>query len=62
MGELALYTLPEGQEMVHSPLNDLIDNFYQTDSISRASLNMTKCSVAFNPQKFSNFKQNVHLF
>lgn len=37
-----------------------VDNYYQTDAISRNSLVMAKCSAAFNPSKFSNFKQTVH--
>jgi hypothetical protein len=28
-----------------------------TDSISRASLVMAKCSTSFNPFKFNNFKK-----
>ena len=40
-----------------SPFVDLIDNYYMTDAISRNSIHMAKCSTAFNPVKFSNFKK-----
>ena len=38
-------------------LADLIDDYYKTDSISRNSLIMSKCSAAFNSHKFRNFKK-----
>lgn len=41
----------------NSPLVDLIDNYYMTDSISRNSITMAKCSAAYNPVKFSNFQK-----
>jgi NADH dehydrogenase (ubiquinone) Fe-S protein 1 len=41
----------------NTPLADLIDNYYMTDSISRNSITMAKCSTAFNPVKFSNFQK-----
>ena len=28
-----------------------------TDAISRSSVTMAKCSTAFNPDKFDNFKK-----
>jgi len=31
-----------------------IDNFYKTDSVSNASLVMSKCSSAFNREKMMN--------
>lgn len=40
-----------------TPLVDLLDNYYMTDSISRNSITMAKCSTAFNPVKFSNFQK-----
>jgi NADH dehydrogenase (ubiquinone) Fe-S protein 1 len=40
----------------HNNLSDNIDNFYMTDSISRASPVMAKCSHAFNKKKLRNFK------
>lgn len=43
--------------MEETPLSDLIDNYYMTDSISRNSITMAKCSTAFNPIKFSNFQK-----
>ena len=36
---------------------DPIDNFYMTDSISRNSQVMARCSKEFNPKKFTNFKE-----
>lgn len=33
----------------------MLDNFYKTDCVSRASLVMNKCSAAFNRDKMSNF-------
>ena len=44
-------------ELEETPLCDLIDNYYMTDSISRNSITMAKCSTAFNPVKFSNFQK-----
>lgn len=35
-----------------------IDNFYKTDSVSNASLVMSKASSAFNRQKMSNIYKN----
>ena len=46
--------------MVHLYLQlylHLIDNYYMTDAISRNSITMAKCSTAFNPVKFNNFKK-----
>ena len=36
-----------------SEIKSNIDNFYMTDSVSRNSPTMSKCSVAFNLQKNS---------
>ena len=41
----------------NTPLADLIDNYYMTDSISRNSVTMAKCSTAYNPVKFTNFQK-----
>jgi NADH dehydrogenase (ubiquinone) Fe-S protein 1 len=41
----------------NTPLADLIDNYYMTDSISRNSITMAKCSTAYNPVRFSNFQK-----
>jgi NADH dehydrogenase (ubiquinone) Fe-S protein 1 len=43
--------------IAQTPLQDLIDNYYMTDSISRNSITMAKCSTAFNGAKFSNFQK-----
>lgn len=42
-----------------TPLTDTIDNFYQTDSISRNSNIMARCTKELNPQKQFNFKEHV---
>ena len=55
-GKVASKSWRQG-EIVNSPLEDLIDNYYMTDSISRNSVTMAKCSTAFNPVKFSNFQK-----
>ncbi len=47
----------EEGKLQDTPLEDLIDNYYITDSISRNSVTMAKCSVAFNPVKFTNFQK-----
>ena len=44
-------------EIEETPLADLIDNYYMTDSISRNSITMAKCSTAFNPVKLANFQK-----
>lgn len=36
-------------------ISSTIDNYYKTDSVSKASLVMSKCSSAFNRDKMSNF-------
>mmetsp|Transcript_21499 Transcript_21499/g.23925 ORF Transcript_21499/g.23925 Transcript_21499/m.23925 type:complete len:402 (-) Transcript_21499:36-1241(-) len=43
-------------EMSGTAFEDPIDNFYMTDSISRNSKVMARCTKEFNPVKFSNFK------
>jgi NADH dehydrogenase (ubiquinone) Fe-S protein 1 len=42
-----------------TPLTDNIDNFYQTDAISRNSHVMARCSKELNPVKQFNFKEHV---
>jgi NADH dehydrogenase (ubiquinone) Fe-S protein 1 len=37
-------------------LSDTVDNFYMTDSISRNSHIMARCTAELNPQKETNFK------
>lgn len=44
-------------EIEETPLSDLIDNYYMTDSISRNSITMAKCSTAFNHVKLANFQK-----
>ncbi|CAI2359248.1 unnamed protein product [Moneuplotes crassus] len=44
-------------EMNGTTFEDPIDNFYMTDSISRNSQVMARCSKEFNPKKFTNFKE-----
>ena len=44
-------------EMNGTSFEDPVDNFYMTDSISRHSQVMARCSKEFNPLKFSNFKE-----
>lgn len=41
-------------------LTDAVDNFYMTDSISRNSLVMARCTKELNPDKQVNFKQWVN--
>lgn len=57
--ELAVKAGSRPAQINLTPLEDTIDNFYQTDAISRSSVTMAKCSTAYNHLKFSNFKQNV---
>ena len=42
-----------------TPLVDPVDNFYQTDAISRNSLVMARCTKELNPRKQFNFKEEV---
>lgn len=42
-----------------TPLTDNIDNFYQTDTISKNSLVMARCTKELNPMKQFNFKEHV---
>jgi NADH dehydrogenase (ubiquinone) Fe-S protein 1 len=45
------------EEMNGTTFEDPVDNFYMTDSISRHSQTMARCSKEFNPKKFKNFKE-----
>jgi len=61
-GKIALegqLTTGQDVQMELTPLNDQLDNYYQSDAISRSSTTMAKCTAAFNPVKFSNFKSQV---
>mmetsp|Transcript_44007 Transcript_44007/g.42586 ORF Transcript_44007/g.42586 Transcript_44007/m.42586 type:complete len:338 (-) Transcript_44007:23-1036(-) len=42
-----------------TPLTDNVDNFYMTDSISRNSHVMARCTQELNPKKQFNFKEHV---
>jgi len=44
----------------NSLLTDAVDNFYMTDSISRNSHIMARCTKELNPAKETNFKQWVN--
>jgi len=55
-GEYGVKSLKVPEKMNLSPIVDNIDNYYQTDAISRSSVTMAKCSTAFNIHKFSNFR------
>lgn len=51
---------PRGDAKLNStPLTDNVDNFYQTDSISRNSQVMARCTKELNPKKQFNFKEHV---
>ena len=56
-GKIAAKSSAKGEEIQQTPFVDLIDNYYMTDSISRNSITMAKCSTAFNPVKFTNFQK-----
>lgn len=55
-GKIASKSVPSGV-IEKTPLSDLLDNYYMTDSISRNSVTMAKCSTAFNGVRFSNFQK-----
>lgn len=40
----------KGRKATNAPLTKVVENFYFTDSISRSSPTMAKCSIAFNNQ------------
>jgi len=49
--ELALKTDSSKLSVKNTTLTDNIDNFYQTDSISRNSMVMARCTKELNPRK-----------
>jgi NADH dehydrogenase (ubiquinone) Fe-S protein 1 len=55
--DLALQNKRGSSEMNGTTFEDSVDNFYMTDSISRNSQVMARCSKEFNPKKFQNFKE-----
>lgn len=42
-----------------TPFKDAIDDFYMSDSISRNSHVLARCSKELNPKKQVNFKEHV---
>lgn len=49
---------PNGQTRLNrSLLSDAVDNFYMTDSISRNSHIMARCTRELNPMKEKNFRE-----
>jgi NADH dehydrogenase (ubiquinone) Fe-S protein 1 len=56
-GKIASKSSGAASSIENTPLADLIDNYYMTDSISRNSVTMAKCSTAYNPVKFTNFQK-----
>jgi len=59
-GKQAVQSLASDGQVHLTALNDQLDNYYQSDAISRSSTIMAKCSAAFNPVKFTNFKNRVY--
>ena len=51
---------PNETKLNNTPLTDNIDNFYQTDVISRQSSVMARCTKELNPKKQFNFKEHVN--
>ena len=56
---LALKPNENDTKLNNTPLVDSVDNFYQTDAISRNSLVMARCTKELNPRKQFNFKEEV---
>lgn len=57
---LALRFNPKADTKLNkTPLTDNVDNFYQTDVISRNSQIMARCTKELNPKKQYNFKEHV---
>lgn len=54
--DLVVKNRSDKTEMNGTSFSDPIDNFYMTDSISRHSSVMARCSKEFNPKKFKNFR------
>lgn len=58
--DLALRFNPsKNTKLNKTPLTDNVDNFYQTDVISRNSQVMARCTKELNPRKQYNFKEHV---
>jgi len=56
---LALKPSGKQNKVNSTPFTDNVDNFYQTDSISRNSQIMARCTRDLNPKKQFNFKEHV---
>ncbi|KAF9439356.1 NADH dehydrogenase (ubiquinone) 78K chain precursor, 5-prime end [Entomortierella beljakovae] len=60
VASLGLSTLSKGSQSANTKLSPVISDYYMTDSITRASSTMAKCSAAFNKgthrQEESEFK------
>ncbi|CAG9326862.1 unnamed protein product [Blepharisma stoltei] len=54
-------TKPRNGKIDLNWVNDTVDNFYMTDSISRASPTMARCSEFLNPEKNTNFIPEIPL-
>lgn len=61
-GKIAVQSQVNNDSMHNTVMNNQLDNYYQSDAISRSSTIMAKCSAAFNPVKFSNFKRRVYQY
>lgn len=58
--DLSLKNRDDSAQMNNAPFASNIDNFYQTDAISRNSSVMAKCTKEFNPRKHKNFRPPVY--
>ena len=56
---LALRFDPKLTNLNNTPITDNVDNFYQTDVISKNSQVMARCTKELNPKKQYNFKEHV---
>ena len=57
--DLAFKFDPKNTKLNKTPLTDNVDNFYQTDAISRNSQVMARCTKELNERKQFNFKEHV---
>ena len=55
----SLFEKDMGVDLENEFLGSTVDNYYKTDSVSRSSLVLSKCSAAFNKAKMSNFKERT---
>lgn len=54
------HAVNDEKRLNNSVFTDAVDNFYMTDSISRNSQVMARCTRELNPNKQINFKQWVN--